>query len=117
MKNKNVRKIYFYRSYYLNFYGNLSPSARNKFDWTLILISSIDRVPTKFLAHLTGTNGLFEIRVKVDKCIYRVFCFFDQGDLIILLNVFQKKTRKTPRKEIEKAETLKEQYFNEKNNK
>jgi len=45
--------------------------------------------------------------------IFRVFCFFDKGRLIILLNGFQKKTQKTPQKEIERAEKLRKQYKEE----
>jgi phage-related protein len=71
-------------------------------------------VPEKYLKHLTGTTGLYEVRVEVGSDIYRVFCFFDKGQLIILVNGFQKKTQKTPTNEIELAEKLKKQYFNEK---
>lgn len=74
----------------------------------------IERVPEKYLKHLTGTTGLYEVRVEVGSDIYRVFCFFDKGQLIILVNGFQKKTQKTPTNEIELAEKLKKQYFNEK---
>jgi phage-related protein len=43
-----------------------------------------------------------------------VFSFFDEGNLVILLNGFQKKTQKTPKNEIELAEKLKKEYFDEK---
>ena len=63
---------------------------------------------------MEDTTGLFEVRVEVGSDIYRVFSFFDEGRLIILLNGFQKKSQKTPRSEIELAEKLKKQYFYEK---
>jgi phage-related protein len=63
---------------------------------------------------LTGTDGLFEIRVEVGSDIYRLFSFFDKGQLIILTNDFQKKTQKTPKNELELAEKLKKQYFDKK---
>ncbi len=63
---------------------------------------------------MTGYEGLFEIRVEYQSNIYRVFCCFDKGKLVVLLNGFQKKTQKTPKKEIEKAMRLKEEYFNQK---
>ena len=66
---------------------------------------------------MDGTTGLFEIRVEVGSDICRVFSFFDEGQLIILLNGFQKKSQKTPKNEIELAEKLKKQYFNEKTDK
>ena len=61
---------------------------------------------------MTGTDGLFEIRIEFEGNIYRIFCCFDKGNLVILFNAFQKKTQKTPRKEIELAKKLKEDYFN-----
>lgn len=78
------------------------------------LIATIDRVPEKYFKHITGSTGLFEIRVEVGSDIYRVFSFLDKGRLVILLNGFQKKTQKTPKSEIELAEKLKKQYFDEK---
>ena len=63
---------------------------------------------------MTGTDGLWEIRVKGGNGIYRVFCFFDEENLILLLNGFQKKTQKTPLKEIKKAEILKKKYYENK---
>jgi phage-related protein len=80
----------------------------------LQLISTIQKVPEKYFKHMTGTNGIYEIRVEVGSNIYRVFSFFDKGNLIILANGFQKKTQKTPTNEIELAEKLKKEYFDEK---
>ena len=78
------------------------------------LLATIDRVPEKYFKHITGSIGIYEIRVEVGSDIYRVFSFFDEGQLIILVNGFQKKTQKTPKNEIELAEKLKKQYFDEK---
>ncbi len=69
------------------------------------------------MKHITGSKGLFEVRVENASDIYRVFCFFEEGKLIILLNGFQKKSLKTPRNQIKTAERLKEQYFYEKQHK
>jgi len=60
---------------------------------------------------MTGYDGLYEIRIEYQSNIYRVFCCFDKGKLIVLLNGFQKKTQKTPRNEIEKAMRIKNEYF------
>lgn len=114
MDKKIAREIFYYKDYYLDFFGKLKPEVKKKFNWTLQLISTIDRVPEKYFKHLTGTTGLYEVRVEVGSDIYRVLCFFDKGQLIILVNGFQKKTQKTPSNEIELAEKLKKQYFNEK---
>ena len=94
--------------------NKLKPEARKKINWTLQLIATLDRVPEKYFKHITGSTGLFEIRVEVGSDIFRIFCFFDKGQLVILVNGFQKKTQKTPKNEIELAERLKKQYFDEK---
>jgi len=77
-------------------------------------LRTIDRVPKKYFDHMTGTDGLFEVRVEHGSNIFRIFAFFDKGNLIVLGNGFQKKTQKTPPKEIALAEKLKKQYFTDK---
>jgi len=114
VKERYIRNIFYYKDYYLDFFETLKPEVKKKFNWTLQLIATIDRVPEKYFKHITGSISLFEIRVEVGSDIYRVFSFLDKGRLIILLNGFQKKTQKTPKNEIELAEKLKKQYFDEK---
>jgi phage-related protein len=109
--DKYVRDIFYFEDYYLEFYEGLKPAVKKKFNWTLELIATVEKIPEKYFKHLSGTTGLFEVRVEVDSDIYRVFSFFDKGKLIILVNGFQKKTQKTPKNEIERAEKLKKQYF------
>ena len=111
------RNLYYYKNYYLDFFNTLDNEAKKKFNWTLKLISTVDRVPVKYFRHIEDSTGLYEIRVESGSNIYRVFSFFDKGQLVILINGFQKKSQKTPIKEIEKAEKLKKQYFDEKTNK
>jgi len=60
---------------------------------------------------MENTDGLYEIRVEYGSNIYRIFCCFDEGRIVVLFNAFQKKTHKTPQKEIEKALRLKREYF------
>lgn len=114
MKEKFFRSIFYYRNYYLDFFETLKPEVKKKFNWTLELIMQIDRVPEKFFKHITSTSGLYEIKVEVGSDIYRIFSFFDEGKFVVLVNGFQKKSQKTPKKEIEIAEKLKKQYFDEK---
>jgi phage-related protein len=109
-----IREIYYFKDYYLDFFNSLNEDVKLKFNWTLQLIATVKRVPEKYLKHLTGTSGLYEVRVEVGSNIYRVFCFFDRGQLIVLINGFQKKTQKTPKNEIELAERIKKEYFDEK---
>jgi phage-related protein len=113
MGNHFLRNIYYYESHYLDFFEKLRPEVKKKFNWTLQLIATIDKVPKKYFEHMTNSSGIYEIRVEVGTDIYRVFSFFDKGNIIILINGFQKKTQKTPKKELELAEKLKKQYFDE----
>lgn len=113
-KEEYFREVVYYEGYYLDFFNGLHPSVQKKFNWTLMLISKIERVPEKYLKHISGTAGLYEVRIEHESNTYRVFCFFDEGNLILLMNAFQKKTQKTPRREIKKAEQLKKKYYNEK---
>lgn len=89
---------------------------QEKIEYVFKIIRSVQNVPKKFLEHITGTDGLYEIRIEFEGNIYRVFCFFDKGNLVVLFNGFQKKTQKMPRKEIDLALKLKEEYFNSKKN-
>jgi phage-related protein len=115
VRDKKARNIFYYKNYYLDFFNTLDLKVKLKFNWTLKLISTVDKIPKKYFKHIEGSSGLFEIRVEYGSNIYRVFSFFDEGKLIILINGFQKKSQKTPKKEIEKAEKLKKEYFDEKN--
>lgn len=108
------RKIIFYENYFIEFYQKQNQKVRGKIQYIFELIKQVDRVPKKFLKHLTGTNGLYEIRVEYQTNIYRIFCCFDEGRLIVLFNGFQKKSKKTPQKEIEKAKQLMNDYFSNK---
>jgi len=78
------------------------------------LVEDLQRVPETYLKHIENTNGLYEIRVQLGSDIFRIFCFFDQGQLVILANGFQKKAQKTPKQEIELALKIKAEYENEK---
>ena len=109
-----IRNIFYYKNYFFDFFDKQNPEVKTKINWTLQLIATIERVPEKYFKHLSDTTGIYEIRVEVSSNIYRVFCIFDKEKLIILLNGFQKKTQKTPKNEIDLAEKLKKQYFDEK---
>lgn len=108
------RQVVFYDKYFSEFYDSQNNQVQEKIDFVLDLISNVEIVPSKFLSFMEGTDGLYEIRVKVGSNIYRIFCFFDEGKLIVLINAFQKKDQKTPRSEINKAEKIKKKYFDDK---
>lgn len=112
-----AREIRFYEKYFIEFYLSLDFEVQEKIEYVFKVIRTIDRIPQKFLKHIEGTDGLYEIRIKVGSDIYRVFCCFDIGRIVILFNGFQKKSQRTPKKEIDKALKLKQAYFDKKKGK
>ena len=112
---KRIREIIFYKHYFDDFFEPLSEKLKNKIDEVFFLITIVERVPRKFFKKLEGTKGLFEIRIEFESNIYRIFCCLDRGNVVVLFNGFQKKSQKTPRKEIEKAEKLMTEYLEEQN--
>ena len=110
---KKFRTIIFYKDYFEKFFVKQPEKVKAKIIWTFELIEEIERVPENYLKHIESTQGLYEIRVKLGRDIYRIFCFFDKGKLVIAANGFQKKTRKTPKKEIELALRIKQEYTDE----
>ncbi len=110
-----VREVIAYKHYFEEFLLAQSTKVQDKIYKVIEIIETYERVPSNYLKAITGTNGLYEARVKLGSNIWRVFCFFDKGKLVILLNGFQKKTQKAPKKEIDKALKLMELYYEEKN--
>lgn len=108
------RKIIFYKSYFLDFFDQQTEKVKEKIDHVLFVVTVADRIPQKFFQHLEGTNGLYEIRIEFQSNIYRIFCCFDEGQVVVLFNGFQKKTQKTPFGELDKAVKIMNDYFDEK---
>ena len=117
MNENYIRQTIVYGSHFWNFYNEQSKIVQGKIDWVIGLVRTLQIIPDKFLKHLEGSNGLYEMRIKVGTDIFRVFCCFDKGNLVILFTGFHKKTDKTPRQEIERAEKLKKQYYEDKKEK
>ncbi|GGI29362.1 type II toxin-antitoxin system RelE/ParE family toxin [Pedobacter mendelii] len=111
------RQIVFHEYHFTNFYLEQSEKVQEKIEYVFKILRTVQNVPKKFLNHMTGTDGLYEIRIEFESNIYRIFCCFDKGNFVILFNGFQKKSQKTPRKEIDLALKLKEEYFNSKKKK
>jgi phage-related protein len=111
---KKVREVIAYKHYFEDFLKGLSVKAQNKIFKIIEAIETFERVPANYLKYIKGTKGLFEARAKLGNNTWRVFCFFDDGKLVILLNGITKKTHKTPKNEIAKAELLMKEYYNEK---
>ena len=111
---EKIRELVFYRHYFGEFFERQSEKVKEKIDYVLFLITHAERVPEKFLKHIEGQSGLYEIRIEVGHSIYRVFCCFDKGKIVVLFNGFQKKTAKTPKEEIKMAVKLMTEYFKNK---
>lgn len=108
------RQIIFHGHYFQDFYLEVNDSVKEKIGYIFRVIKTVDKVAEKFLKHIEGTDGIYEIRIEVGSNIYRIFCCFDKGNLVVLFNAFQKKTQKTPKQEIELAKKLKKEYFTSK---
>ena len=108
------RQIIYFRRYFLDFFDLQTEKVKEKIDHILFVITVADRIPYKFFQHLEGTNGLYEIRVEFQGNIYRIFYCFDEGQVVVLFNGFQKKSQKTPTGELDKAVKILNEYFNEK---
>ena len=113
-KNQKYRKVTFYKNYFQDFFDKQNKKVKAKIVWTFDLVEDLQRIPETYLKQIENTNGLYEIRVQLGSDICRIFCFFDQGQLVVLANGFQKKTQKTPKKEIEMALKIKAEYESEK---
>ncbi len=105
------RQLIYFRDFFWNFFNSQSEKVKDKIDYVLFLVTVADRIPKKFFKQMTGYEGLFEIRIELESNIYRIFCCFDEGNIVVLFNGFHKKTQKTPKKEIEKALRIKQEYF------
>ena len=111
---QKIRTIIFYKEYFSEFFVKQRQKVKDKIVWTFDLVERIEKVPETYLKHIEGTDKLFEIRVQNGSDIFRIFCFFDEGSLVVIANGFQKKTQKTPKNEIEKALKIKIEYYENK---
>ena len=113
MDKSNIRKILIYGDDFWEFYNKQSQKVKDRINWTIRLVSELDRIPEKYFKHIIGTE-LYEIRIISGNNIYRVYCFFDRGNLVVVLNAFQKKSQKTPKNQIERALKLRAEYYEDK---
>ncbi len=105
------RHLIYFREYFWDFFNQQNEKTKDKIDYVLFLVSVAEKIPGKFFEQMTGYDGLFAIRIKFESNIYRIFCCFDKGNVVVLFNGFQKKTQKTPRNDIEKAMQIMQEYF------
>ncbi|MCF8356022.1 MAG: type II toxin-antitoxin system RelE/ParE family toxin [Melioribacteraceae bacterium] len=105
------RQLIYFREYFWDFFNKQKEKTKDKIDYVLFLVTVADKIPKKFFEPMAGYDRLFAIGIKFESNIYRIFCCFDKGNLVVLFNGFQKKTQKTPKKEIEKAMRIMKEYF------
>lgn len=108
---EQIRELVFYRDYSERFYEQQSLKVKEKIDYVFFLLTHAERVPAKFLKHIEGEKGLYEIRVEAGSNIFRIFCCFEKQKLVVLFNAFQKKSQKTPKQEIQLAVRLMKEYY------
>ncbi len=111
-KQDKHRYIDTFEDHFEKFFVRQDQKVKDKIIWTLELIEDIEHVPKTYLDILD--DKLYEVRVKQGSNIFRIFSFFDDNKLVILMNGFQKKTQKTPKKEIKKARAIMKKYFESK---
>lgn len=111
---ERVRQIIYYKKYFFDFFNHLTTQVKEKIDHVLFVVTVAERIPSKFFQHLEGTDGLYEIRVEFQGNIYRIFYCFDEGQVVVLFNGFQKKSQKTPTGELDRAMKIMKEYFDEK---
>ena len=110
------REVITYKHYFEDFFKEQSRKVQDKIIKVLDILEQVERVPTTYLKYIEGTNGLFEVRVQLGSDIFRIFCCFDGNRLVVLFSGFQKKTQKTPRKEIDRAVRIMTEYYEDKTN-
>ena len=103
------RRITTYGGYFERFIETLSTKELLKLHYIISLLETEDRMPVKFIKFIR--DGLYELRMEYNSNIYRVFFIFDNDQIVVLFNGFQKKTQKTPLREIEKATSIMKEYF------
>lgn len=111
---EKIRKILLFKSYFKDFYVAQTQTVRDKINFVLKLVESQRMIPKRFFRIIEGSDGIYEIRVEFESNIYRIFCCMDDGAVVVLFHGFQKKTQKTPQKEIKRAEAIKKEYFKSK---
>ena len=111
---EKIRTIKLFRNYYKEFYVAQTDEVRHKINQVLKMIETQRIVPIKFFKYIEGSDGIYEVRVEVGNNIYRVFSCFDKDAVVVLFHGIQKKSQKTPPKEIRRAEAIKKEYFKSK---
>ena len=117
-----MREIVFYRTEsggcpIEEFLDGLTSQQALKVAWVLQLIEELDVVPVQYFKKLVHTDDIWEVRVPSGGNIFRLLGFLEGGHVVVLTHGFQKKTQKTPKKEIKLAENRKKDYLKRRHSK
>jgi len=112
----DMKRIEFYKtangsSPVEEFLESLDDSQARKVLWVLRLVRELNPIPSNYFTKLVNSDDIWEVRVQFGGNIFRLLGFFDGAKLIILTHGFQKKTQKTPKQQIELAESRKRDYL------
>ena len=110
--NMTPRKIRTYGGYFESFMETLPENVQEKIKYGLLILKTQERISVKFVKAIR--DGIYELRIELNGNIYRVFFIFDEGNIVVLFNGFQKKSQKTPQNEIDIAIRIKEEYYADK---
>lgn len=108
---RKIREVIFYEDYFNRFYHEQNIRVRKKINWLIELVVTQQKISSNYLKSISNAKGLFELRIMLGTNCWRIFCFFDEGNIVVLLNGFVKKDQKTPMREIEKAKLLMCKYY------
>lgn len=89
-----IKKIIFFETHFIKFYQKHNNKVKGKIQYAFEQLKQMERVPEKFLKHLTGTSGVYEIRIEYQSNVYRKFCCFDKGKLVVFSMVSKRKPKK-----------------------
>ncbi len=103
------RRILYYKNYFIDFFNSIDAGAQKKVAYVLNMLKTQERLSENFVKSIR--EGIFELRASHNGNTYRAFFIFDQGNIVMLFNGFQKKTQKAPQSEIEQAIKLKNEYY------
>ena len=93
------------------FLDSLPAKAAQKVTWVLSLLEDLDIVPSSYFKKLVGTDEIWECRIQSGSNAYRIFCFFIGNSVVVLTHGLIKKSQKTPKQEIEKAQTYRKDFL------
>jgi len=94
-----------------DFLDSLPGKVAQKVTWVLSLLEDLDIVPSSYFKKLVGSEDIWECRIQFGSNDYRILCFHAGGSVLVLTHGFMKKTQKTPKNEIERAETYRREYL------